>query len=93
LRFAAANHYRIASTATVVLTFTDLDLMGLKNIFVPFAEDVERFAANYGCPEAVDVRRLGVTPDQVLDHLPANLCQPKANPPSWWPLDRNGDAW
>jgi hypothetical protein len=76
----------------VILTFTDLDVMGLRNIFVPFAQDVEAFAAQAGRPQAVDVRRLGVSPDQVLDHLPANLRQEGPDQP-WWPTDRNGDRW
>jgi hypothetical protein len=41
----------------------------------------------------VDVRRIGVTPDQVLDHLPDSVRQEYPNCPDWWPLDRIGDAW
>ena len=79
----------------MVLVISDLDLMGLRNIFVPVAKDIEAFAAADRAPDSVIVRRIAVTPDQVLDHLATSLrisgapggCE------SWWPVDRNGDAW
>ena len=89
--------------ATVVLMLTDLDLMGLRNIFVPAARDIAQFAAGYGHPDAAVAFRIGVTPDQVL-HLPPHLRisgapllsqgrgKPKIEAP-WWPRDHNGDQW
>lgn len=100
LKTEARLHFNETNVATVFLCLTDLDLMGLKNIFMPFARDIERFAAQERVPEAMFVRRLGVTPNQVLDHLPASVRQAGVptmgkppRPVTWWPVDRNGDAW
>jgi hypothetical protein len=89
----AVAHFRDTGIRTVILSLTDLDLMGLKNILAPFAQDVEKFAVDYGNPEAVEVRRIGVTADQVLDHIPASVRMSREKPEAWWPRDRNGDAW
>lgn len=90
-------------TETVILCVTDLDANGLKNIFQPFSRDVEAFARHpfrdrpdirFDVPP-VHVRRIGVTPDQVLDHVPPSVRQGGAprGTESWWPTDRNGDRW
>ena len=103
LSLDAVHEYRKSGTATIVLMLTDLDLMGLRNIFVPAARDIEQFASDYGDHKAVIVLRIGVTPDQVL-HLPAHLRQPGVPmisqgrnkpkiPAPWWPRDHNGDQW
>jgi hypothetical protein len=92
----AVNHYRKTGVTTVVLCVTDFDLKGIKGIFVPFARDVAAFAADYGYPGAVHVRRIAATPEQIEAHIPANL-RIKGKPVEgtganrraveWWPAD------
>jgi hypothetical protein len=89
----AVLHWRKTGVPTVVLMVTDLDEMGLKGIFVPAARDIEKFAGDYGDAQAVQVHRLGVTSEQVRCWMLSRLRQAKEHPPSWWPLDVNGDAW
>jgi len=86
LGFQAAQLFRKTGTRTVVMSIGDFDLMGLRNIFVPAARDIERFAADYDAPGAVVVERIAATPEQIAAHLPRNLLQP-APPVPWWPAD------
>lgn len=86
--------WRREAVPTVVLMWTDLDMAGLRNIFAPVARDLAAFAADWHAPEAIHVRRIGATPDQVLDGVRDALRErAPSNAPAWWPTDRNGDRW
>lgn len=80
---------------TVVLCVTDFDLAGIRNIFIPFARDVEAFAAaevqRQGVEDliekAVYVRRIAATAEQVAAVVPENLRQPPPPNCLWWPAE------
>ena len=81
----AADVWEVEGIRTVVLCLTDFDLMGLRNIFVPFARDVKAFAENLNAPEKVIVRRIAATPEQIEEHIPEALRQPPPPKIAWWP--------
>jgi hypothetical protein len=92
---------------TVLLTVGDLDLHGLRNIAVPFAQDVLAFTADGladACegdeyrdlaPDLVHVRRLGITADQAAALPPEALGEPTAAAlrAGWpWPFTAQAEA-
>jgi hypothetical protein len=91
----AVENYTDKAVMTVVLVITDFDLMGIRNIFVPFAQDVAAFAADLGEPKAVEVRRIAATPEQIVRWIPEQLRQPRPREKRngvmqdvpWWPVD------
>jgi hypothetical protein len=75
IRAAALRAIAAYPTRTVLLAIGDLDLNGIRNIARPFEADVLKWVADLGrmgedqVADVIAVRRLLITPDQVVEHV------------------------